>query len=910
MKNTLHFHGFALAVAAFAEAALAAATPPLVAVDFSSVDDGVAESARRNFSIHIDEGARVLPGGPTGKPFLEFDGSASTVRVDASRVAGACKGDEFAVSMWVRYDREVKVEKNDKRSIAFGLAPVNPFLTDPPIRLSLAKKRSDFGDGQVGNAFEGDFQTGTWHHVAYVYSLSNLVFKSWLDGLPQVRSAIGDDEPVPLESPLKAAMGEHFAGAIADLRAWNVCPGEDDLLRFQPPQAACEAMAADFKAAAEKAPGMTAFAAWCGAMSAKAAACAGKAVAVRDWQDLARQRAWLDRLAHFAAESEKAGGRFAASPFVPVGIDPYAYNKHLPHTMPADARPISSLALAATPGEVEGASLMFFPLGGVGGLHAAPTALTGPGGATIPASAFDLKTVKCWFQTRNGWNSYGAGSASRVDPTLTPELLLHDDSLLKVDCDNRDNYLRVAYPAGERYVNISKKGTPDQVELFYYKVEPVADAPELRPFDLDDGRLKQLWITVHVPAGAAPGDYTGRLDFTVEGKPAGSLPLALKVHPFKLPRPATRYNIDREFTGGFYSFASLEQEFRRYVNECKVPVGSLSNAVRRTFGAYRNMVDHNQFHTFIYAGAPGEYDNDLGDLSLDLYEAAGCATDMVFVSESIVSACDGEWCSGMQRNITDYPNRDISVEANPEKFAQCKASYERDVTRLMDGMRKRFGNPQVYLYGIDEAGPATVRREMPFFALAMKHGAFPVISMCTAKWCAYMIYSENVPASYGHSHARNWHQGGSRCTTYAAPFTGPENPTLWRRNKGILLYMSDFDGAFEYHWSNGAWNEFIDGGTYRTFALTYPTSDGCIDTIAWEADREAFDDVRYLTLLRRLAREAIRSGDAAKVRLGRRAYAWAELIDPCRADLDGMRAKSVEWINRLRATLPESKEVL
>ena len=41
----------------------------------------------------------------------------------------------------------------------------------------------------------------------------------------------------------------------------------------------------------------------------------------------------------------------------------------------------------------------------------------------------------------------------------------------------------------------------------------------------------------------------------------------------------------------------------------------------------------------------------------------------------------------------------------------------------------------------------------------------------------------------------------------------------------------------------------------RSWGFVYPTIDGVIDTISWEGQREAADDVRFITLFRQLAAE-------------------------------------------------------
>jgi hypothetical protein len=54
----------------------------------------------------------------------------------------------------------------------------------------------------------------------------------------------------------------------------------------------------------------------------------------------------------------------------------------------------------------------------------------------------------------------------------------------------------------------------------------------LMPAPRKDGTIHPVWITVDVPADAAPGDYEGRL--TVDGR---DVPVELKVCGWKLPRP-------------------------------------------------------------------------------------------------------------------------------------------------------------------------------------------------------------------------------------------------------------------------------------------------------------------------------------------------------------------------------------
>lgn len=290
------------------------------------------------------------------------------------------------------------------------------------------------------------------------------------------------------------------------------------------------------------------------------------------------------------------------------------------------------------------------------------------------------------------------------------------------------------------------------------------------------------------------------------------------------------------------------------------------------------------------------------ELQLDLMVEAGLETRPLFGS---TGGCEFDWCAGVPRNAKDYPNGDVSIEALPDLFHKSMSTFSNDVKRAFDLVEKKFGHREVYCYGIDEAGPGTVRREMPFFATIRHFGGKPFITMCHSKWVSFAVAADDTPAAIDRTNAQLWHEGGAETMTYAAPFSGPMNPVLWRRNKGIRLYMANYDGCNEYQLCGGTdiWNEFCANDRYNVFSIVLHSADGIIDTVAWDALREGFDDVRYLTLLRRLAREAIRGGQKKTVRLGRLAYAWAENIDQECIELDGMRADTVAWIKRLSDAL-------
>ena len=108
------------------------------------------------------------------------------------------------------------------------------------------------------------------------------------------------------------------------------------------------------------------------------------------------------------------------------------------------------------------------------------------GGETIPKNALDLKLVKVWYQA-------GVGITDLNNPILTPELLINDDDLVKLNHSQKRNYVRnMANPQ---------------------------DAPNLLPVRLEPNQPRQFWLTVHVPEDTKPGEYSGQIVIHAERPP-------------------------------------------------------------------------------------------------------------------------------------------------------------------------------------------------------------------------------------------------------------------------------------------------------------------------------------------------------------------------------------------------------
>ena len=137
-------------------------------------------------------------------------------------------------------------------------------------------------------------------------------------------------------------------------------------------------------------------------------------------------------------------------------IDPFYTKTHSRDAAPEDGHETTELAAAAAIGEIEAVSFMFRPDKAMAKLDLVPTDLKGPGGAAIPASAVDVRTVKAWWQDRERWTSYYNWAKYAKKNALLPDILLHDDALIRVDEAGTNNYLRMDYPEGARYVCVSE----------------------------------------------------------------------------------------------------------------------------------------------------------------------------------------------------------------------------------------------------------------------------------------------------------------------------------------------------------------------------------------------------------------------------------------------------------------------
>lgn len=560
-------------------------------------------------------------------------------------------------------------------------------------------------------------------------------------------------------------------------------------------------------------------------------------------------------------------------------VDPYGETPYLPEADPTGGVETNVLSCAAAKGEIESLSFVVVPDGDLPKVDFRPTELTGPGGAKIPASAADFAQVKVWYRAGGRWWNSWCGDQSK--PEAVNELILHDDTLVKVDASAKANFLRGDYAGGTVYLNMS---APGRNTRFEHSLHPVRDTKAFVPFDLRRGRRQQYWLTWKVPADAKPGVYRGTLEVTSAGAALQTIPLELEVYPFELPYARTHYDTSKEYFSYWMGVPYLE----------KLLKGSkrLDVAEAKLRAIARSLVEHN----VTSPNGPGDFKTD--------------TTDDLAVRSLIILRQEGMACREPINGRSFVPGwnfRGLAAPATPEKDPELfQKSLEEftDYFNLQVSVLDRYlGHHNCLFQSIDECGTATNVRNFPFWEIVRRGGCGTWTDSGRPFDIGWNVTGNDIPASCSPYAAWQWHRAGAKAYTYAGPFTGPICPDTWRRTKGLRYYYADFDGLHEYEFFSDAhnrWNDSIKHDRYCQFGIVYLTQDGLIPTVSWEAVREALDDVRYLSLLRLRAEAALASADPKVRQLGKREIKWMDAVDPESVfDLHAFRREVVAHIRGL-----------
>jgi len=188
-------------------------------------------------------------------------------------------------------------------------------------------------------------------------------------------------------------------------------------------------------------------------------------------------------------------------------------NKILPNSSIPSSYISDTISVKASPGEFEPVSFVIHANQNINSMTVESTDLTGSN-ENIPSNNVDIQVVKCWYQSCNSYNL-----DRTVSRCLTPELLLKDESLIKVTgdsvskADNSNpkgiNYIKTTTGS---YIDISKddKKYSDYISIPISK-HPIIDTNTLQPVTLQNGYNKQFWVTLNIPNNVNAGNYSGTI---------------------------------------------------------------------------------------------------------------------------------------------------------------------------------------------------------------------------------------------------------------------------------------------------------------------------------------------------------------------------------------------------------------
>lgn len=523
----------------------------------------------------------------------------------------------------------------------------------------------------------------------------------------------------------------------------------------------------------------------------------------------------------------------------------------LPDAYPIDGTLGGTVGIVAARDEYEPASFVIHPLADAENVELVVSDLTTADGAVFPRANLDLKVVKVWYQNGNAWFSY----FSDVGLTLVPELLLHDEKLIRVDEQKVANYARVG--DGEVWISAPRKADAP----FDPYADGFADAKTLQPVSLSAGRFKQFVLTAHVPADAKPGLYRGQIEVKSAGRVAGQIPVALRVLPFTLPSPKSGVDPKKDF------IVSLMGAWPRVSPDHK--------AFRPTL---QNLRRHNLLH-IVPNVKPGMPDAEVVKQLSAMREAGFADRPIIGGGLPWVGTHDG----------TPYTYDELmKIQHAAEAWKAFALKY--------------YGHTDVVIGLGDEQTAPWVVKARTVWRIVHEQGLKTGLAghgHIFTKGGFMLDFHPTAGSPSDADHARPWNElGHAHVSFYASQHNGSENPDFVRRQHGLLGWLSGYDMVNNYEFAYGPWNDRASE-LYKPMVLAYPTSEGLVDTLAWEGFREGIDDIRYATLLKQLATEAIDSGELDRVYAGRQVRMWFAEMDGEQVDLSAVRMEMIEKIERL-----------
>jgi len=551
-------------------------------------------------------------------------------------------------------------------------------------------------------------------------------------------------------------------------------------------------------------------------------------------------------------------------------VPPMSEVQYLPDAYPVDGQFKAPVRIVMAQDEYEPGSFLLYAFEDLGRTKLTLTPFKTADGKVFPASDLDLKVIKVWYQNGNGWYSYFGDTGLK----LVPELLMNDEDLIKVDTENVRNWARLTEKNGS--VSYTWITPPMEIDTrighpsyrSFCPFQPMRpnfqDAKTLRPVTVKEGEFKQFFLTAHAKKGQAPGLYKG---FVQVSSPKGScrIPVAIRVLPFELPEPCAYQDTKKPFLVSSYSYISFEMIMWENGGDFELAKKQLENTLA-------DQVAHNQ----------------------DMHMVRGNPVTYEF-----------EFTNEVMRNVGMRKDYMMGGGIFGGYGFDGGKAVNRQLARTQKKYVESLGYKSAFIGHGDEPGAGWVIQQRSMFEDYQSAGLMFFIAGGDQVFHAYGYgydFFNTARRPEDPEATRRWNEVGHAWVAwYAVHHVGPESPCFNRRQNGLAPYLCNYSALCNYAHHYGPYNDQRD--TYKPMVFAYGCGDSVLDTLGWEGFREGVDDIRYATMLKRLAEEADASPDIRIQHTGRAVLQYLSELDPASCDMAEVRMEMIRRILELRTIL-------
>lgn len=405
----------------------------------------------------------------------------------------------------------------------------------------------------------------------------------------------------------------------------------------------------------------------------------------------------------------------------------------------------------------------------------------------------------------------------------------------------------------------------------YYRCEQPVDAacfagevPDLllppAPVDCAAGRNQAFWVTLRVPADAAPGEYRGSVRVLAGRKLLATVPVALQVRSFALPeeRSLTAFGpLWKAHLTKHYGVEKAEGLWPRYLDDLAAhrmgPLRPEASPVAKwdekgalasiDFAAFDRSMEEFLARYRLKRVALSDFTLGYGHIP---------RTNRFGTAEEILTPVWRARCESYARALAAH--------------LRARGWQDRVVFSLFD-------EPHAEYYPLIRETVALLKQVEPSWRFTFWGVYAPALEGTIEVW--------TVPAShYSPSLAAKVRARGEEVWVYNPPGYGVGTTAMAVRANYWWAWREGIPAVFQ--WTTNAWIEWTRSTTLwdaqRNASWVLPGDDGPAGTLRWELTREGLEDYEYLTLLSRLVAQAEKRGLKAPAAAGTEALGAARKV--------------------------------